>query len=1326
MSKDTISEVERAARSWVDAVSERKRWRVQVLSMRYREDPVTHERRELPLRIRRFAEGCPASGMKHAIDYLLSKAPYTGVIFNGEELDGSYLPTLTTWRRDDGDTQNRSRQYTDGTYTIVQDLVDRRFSDSYDVQTQSSCSGVEETRYEWDAPSIEDVAVGSQGVTYAVQAVGRNEDGTFNYQYVCRRAVTQHVAETVTEDDALHTTTVESWDNVYMGADGAYVNQDGETVAIPAPGVVVDAEGNPTGTVVRISAPVENQDCTLKIQVVRETTKNVLVRDHSSHTQFEGDHDERVAGAALPLGLAPDPATDPGNIREHTSERQADGRYVNTVGTKVERAVAASAKEVRVGRRGRRVTVTDVNQSVPASTDSVRTGGSVRVEKTPGNLFNNTVSTWERTDEGPVGESCQDSLYEHVDRRTEAGVDSVPTDHVSGGTGGRVVSRTTDMDDEGAITQTTETKQERTVLAAEESWQVNIDGVAHVTKDRSAEAPAPAPAYSRDNVGKSVHNVKTPGGWYDVTTSELDRAAGTLDSESVCSRTVFEHVDASSVTDPNGSVVSPDHVEAGDGHVRRRTARLNSSGSVTTTTEDTSEVASPAAEKSVRKTPRATITTTVDRNGTAQASSDVGVGETSSHVRTPGGLYNLTTTKVAANAAVDSARSSASRYETEEDEVTLKAGPVDTTSATGGSGGITRVKTSELDEYGIAKTVVRETREQSVPNAEVTYRRMTRGLIKTTVDRNGTTPASDPGASAVGGSSSHTVTPGGLYNLTTVEVSASNLNDSAYHANTVFEDVDDNVTLGTGEVDNAKPSAAGGGKTHVKTSQLDEYGFVRTADRVTTEKAKAGAQVSYRRTSRGLIKTTVDRNGTTQASAPASPGCESAHRMTDGGLYDLTTVTLDASKVADSARCEKTYFVHVHDSVTPGTGAVDATEPPDAGGGASYTKTSDLDNDGFVRTVLRETKEIQRNEAELSYRRTARGVVRTVTDRSCGAKATDPGAGKVGCSSTHRMTNGGLYDLTTVTLEASSKNDRAYHQRTWTEETDDVVKMSTGEVDDTAPEEAGGGYHRTKTSDLDDLGFVRTAVRKVHEVPRESHSYQYEADHFSTTESVTDKNKTSASAAKPVVVGADADSVVTSRVVTNPGGSVDETTTTVTATYRDWDFEIDVCRCYRYQHWFVNATSADVQSVKQTVMDKYDAKVEKAGRARQPSSYSFSPSLTLNKFGRYDGSIGFGCDWSSTSAGQTDAENEVFYNITYTRKDRSYSSGVKDGANGRYVITDQYEVLVEAGRGHDNFVNLTNNIFDIVTMSGSIDPTTKVYNVNRTRFIDSTVKFEED
>ena len=256
------AEVTRLAREWIDSLDAPvSRWRLSMI----RKTAAPEGGRERPVRIRRFVEGCPPAYVKAALEYLVSKSPYTGVVFNGETLEGRYRPSLTYWRRDD---QERSGvRGTDGTYTLVQDLVDADLEDAYGSPSQLSCSEEVVTEWHWDdvEPGTLPVSA-SQGVSYAIANVQRGEDGLFSWSLVKRRALTQHLGETTVSCNDLATVTLETWDNVYGPQDGKYLDDTGAELSGLPPSC------NEPGTVTRMAIS-ENPDCTLKISLERTDSK---------------------------------------------------------------------------------------------------------------------------------------------------------------------------------------------------------------------------------------------------------------------------------------------------------------------------------------------------------------------------------------------------------------------------------------------------------------------------------------------------------------------------------------------------------------------------------------------------------------------------------------------------------------------------------------------------------------------------------------------------------------------------------------------------------------------------------------------------------------------------------------------------------------------------------------------------------------------------------------------------------------------------------------------------------------------------------------------
>ena len=870
------------AKKWVDSLQDR--WRLQVLSKRFRIDKTTGEQVDMPVRIRRFVEGVPWALVEESVKYLLSKAPYTGIVYNGVEVGGSYRPTMTTWKRDDNDEVNSktSIKRNDGTYTLIQDLVDERHSDSYDAVTQVSCSEEVLTTWHWDEANIESLpSGGEQGVTYAVASAGRNEDGTFNYSLVKRVAKTQHSAKHVQTDDAVSKVEVETWDNVY-GAFGEYTDELGNDLSIPTP-------SGESGTKCEVQTS-ENDDCTFRISATWTATKEAVAKESCEKDQFKHGHSTTTFGQAAALGEAPEPAG--GVVTKHDTQLNPDGTHTNTVSTETERPVGGATVEIHVGRRGTRRTVVDTNQDTPASTTSVGLGGAVKVEKTPGKLFNNTVTSWVTSALAKVADVCKIDVFRHQHSNTEAGLSELPIGDVDGsGVGGVVKTRTTQMDDDGAITRTLETETEKPVEKSRESWIYGLFGRRHRTENQHQAAPLAAPAASGSLVGTTIVNEKTPGGLYNTTVEEIDRTAGSVNAGAGCAKTVFEHEDKTVVRDPSGAL--PPCVEAAGGGVhRQRTSTLNDDGSSTVQDVTTTEVKVEQADVEYRRTAKAVFERVTDRNTTAAAGKPTNAGETEAHTTNPGGTRNVTKTKIEITGGTDHGRCRQDIFSHEHDETKVTKGiTADTSDTPAPGGGKTYSKESSVDDLGLVTTVTRTTTENEVKDANVSYERKVRGLVTTKTVKSGSVAASDPGDGKVGSVSGHVKTPGGLYDLTTRSLTPSAKPDSARCTKTVFEHVHDTVTMSEGAVDTSDAPVAGGGHYYEKTSELDGDGFVKTVVRDHNELPSVPSGASaYVDAHYSSSSTTTQGESSGVPVATHSPGRIESVRTTrhPGGTWEVT------------------------------------------------------------------------------------------------------------------------------------------------------------------------------------------------------------------------------------------------------------------------------------------------------------------------------------------------------------------------------------------------------------------------------------------------------
>lgn len=909
---DIVDSVSQAmAKDWVDSLTAGCHWNVQLLQKRYRRDRKTGKRRSLPFRIHRYAEGCPPGCMKAAIEYLLSCAPYKGIVFRGEELQGEYRPTKTEWLYDAGGAQNPRGGGNDGTFTLHQDLVDGEY-ETLPFLSGVSCTEEVYSDWHWDEDGIEDLPAPEQGVTWSIQAVSRADDGTISYALIKRVAKTSHMERTLVSDTKAGTSYRETWQNLY-GEPGDFLDDSGASVPVP------DPTKTPVGTTVQLSVQ-KNADCTYDVVAQTDVAKPVTESETTSHDQFQGQHTIQLGGQSEPLPVAPDAFG--GVVHQHRSSLQPNGLYQNTDSVSVERPVSAAVKAASLTRRGRRVVVEDRNQTVPASLDDLKIGGAVKVTKTPGRLYNNEVSTWDRTKTEKVGLECHDDLFNHRDVTTTAGHDELPGGHVSGGTGGYVRTRQANLDDEGAITVSLTELKEQSVKKSKESWSMGLDGLRHTVVDTQVKNPGKAVVASVSNVGKSITNERTPGGLYNVTTTSarpvsIDRIAEGHN------QTVFEHAD--STTSLKSMRPTLAHPAPSGGVVTTLETALTDAGAYRVTERKTKETPVRSAEVAYRRTPKAVATTVVDRNVEDLAAPPSQIGS-SSHTTNPGGTRNVTTTSVAVTGNKDyaaCARTVDSHDHTTQDvKVGVTADESDVPSA---GHGVHYKKVSQVDDLGVVTTTTTASTEVSVPSFRVSYEAHPHAIVSTVVDRNSRSSATKPGHR---GSSGHSTNPGGTRDVTTTTVEL-NQPDAGGVNEDVFSRTDRTQTIDFNPVGYGADGEVGGGRFYQRSESIDGYGVHSVDVAQTVEKPVARTERTTTGTAFVLREAESDRN---RASAPEdtlsarrqddqSPLPTTQFSMTQGGSYNVT-VTKDTpvyktweEPVVDMNRCYRR-CAHVRNSTS--------------------------------------------------------------------------------------------------------------------------------------------------------------------------------------------------------------------------------------------------------------------------------------------------------------------------------------------------------------------------------------------------------------------------
>lgn len=692
------------ARKWIDELSAgtglHGGWRLETLGKRYRyyKNSATGKKVRVPIRIRRFAKGIPWALVFEALKYLEANAPYSGIVFNGVATDVKYRPTSTMWRRDDQQIIGGNAQ---GSYTLIQDLIEDGANDGYGALTTDSCIEEVLTEWVWDSAQVDDLPCSEQGVTYSIQALHRNEDGTFNYSLVKRVAKTQVLPEEVVNSSLFETLFRTRYDNVY-GVPGAFRDHTGTPIEISEPETEVPGE-----LVTR--EMILNDDCTYKITVDRRVSHPVVSDHSSSVTVFE-----RESGTVLraqPDPLAETPASN-GVITSVKSEKRPDGVYDNTKTVRQELPVTDAVVETKRTTRGTIKVTTNRNQAGQADAGKMSLGTTVRNEQTPGGRWNQTVSSRVTNSKGgDLGGSRRATVFSIVDEKFRNELSWSPS--VTAG-GGRTEQSTGRLTDEGTYDVTDSTVKELQYNDAVTDVQETVRAKVNRTTHRNLRSKI-----NMTDIGTKVVNEVTDGGLYNVTATTVSPYSGS-------DRSVYES-DAFSETKERTSFSAlqtrnvPDALPGANlAGAYRKANELDENGVLSETERVSVEKWVPEASKEVRITQTATITTVSDRGSPTHKDAPVTVGSAVANEKTPTGCYTVRSTDVVPRTGAQVSRSR---------EVTaFKVVDVDTVvgeaaieSAQASSGTSVRVE-SRYDDNGVPVSTTTTTREVAREISDMYYK----------------------------------------------------------------------------------------------------------------------------------------------------------------------------------------------------------------------------------------------------------------------------------------------------------------------------------------------------------------------------------------------------------------------------------------------------------------------------------------------------------------------------------------------------------------------------------------------------------------------------
>lgn len=685
------------------------RWRLEVMQYRSRYNIVTGVYKKLPTRIRRFANGIPTDIVSYVLEELNKIREFTGLTFNGEEVEGTYRTTVSQVKKDDS-----LKTGGDATYTIIQDLLLAGEPDTYEIGDSSACSGVTTSEYYWDEATVKECPAGGQGVTYRIKDVQRDSStDLFSYCVQKVEAVTQHMPETVTECSDDSQVTTELWDNVY-GEPGDWhwdsVVHDGSSISVPKP---CSAE---QGTVIKIDYD-ENDDCTFKVRVTRTTSKVSGTLDKGCEflrvrDQYQKQDMDAVRNASTSLSYNGVEYSG-GKITKYESKENDDGTWDNRVTVTTERAVDKSTVQRTVGPRFTVVNWTDSNVSYAAENlPSAYSYGYYKCTKTPGGLYTNEYAGYLPNLER-YGYSCEDTAYLHTHMSEESVKDSefpAENTHVVEAHDGIVNSTTYQKDDTtGIVSKRTQVREEHTVENAKRTVTNTLLGRTVEYTHRSWASPLGEPV-AGSGVIATAEYVITDGRHYDVTWREFERAPAGVSLSVSCSKTVFDHEDMTDTTaDHVGACV--DDADAG---VHRRSIFTVDPQTGSIRQQEVVHTELPFDFASVQKTATSKSTTLkyLHRHSmtVAQDLKDVqlAVGQSENRTTNNGNSVDVERTEVTANSGAilhDQCQVDSSAH-VHQTESVLEDGSAVKASASSGGGEYTQEEVS-VDDQGIA--VKRET-----------------------------------------------------------------------------------------------------------------------------------------------------------------------------------------------------------------------------------------------------------------------------------------------------------------------------------------------------------------------------------------------------------------------------------------------------------------------------------------------------------------------------------------------------------------------------------------------------------------------------------------
>ena len=205
--------------------------------------------------------------------------------------------------------------------------------------------------------------------------------------------------------------------------------------------------------------------------------------------------------------------------RKITKNADCTSDIANT--TEVEKGVKSSVVTVRKTLRGTVKTTLDRNQQAAAETTGLSVGDEVRVEKTPGGLYNNTKSGVTTEAAGEIMSSCEDSgavVHTDVVTKNETSAVEITHDTASVNVVKRVTSRRTEEGTYDNETRTTTYKPAKTTATTAWPLEKIVTTVVHHDTTLNPDAKQGTASATPDDNGAATTTISE----YTPTAFETD------------------------------------------------------------------------------------------------------------------------------------------------------------------------------------------------------------------------------------------------------------------------------------------------------------------------------------------------------------------------------------------------------------------------------------------------------------------------------------------------------------------------------------------------------------------------------------------------------------------------------------------------------------------------------------------------------------------------------------------------------------------------------------------------------------------------------------